>query len=240
MATVSISGGDHSITLYGNSSVYAGNGNDTITILGNGVVEAGKGRDEISVLSQGHITVGGGHDTVNLLGSGTITEFGKGGHDTINLGSGNDTIFEAGHATVHGLFGSATIDGGSIAFINAGQTHEESVVSGSATLLGGAFTNEFVGGSGKNLMIGSMGFDTMTGGSGKNIFEFDGGGHHVITNFVSGQDKLYVEGHSLAYLESHKDITSTNGITTITLDGGATKIVIHGTVNSTDFIGKKP
>ena len=41
-------------------------------------------------------------------------------------------------------------------------------------------------------------------------------------------DKLYLEGHSLSYLQSHGDITHSGGNTYISLDGGATKIELTG------------
>ncbi len=103
MAFVSISGGGNTnVHIYGNGSVVAGNGNDTITIDG-----------------RGSVTVGAGNDSITL-GSGTIVQNDSGtkiGHDTINLGRGSDTISEAGHATVYGAFGSATVVGGKFEFL---------------------------------------------------------------------------------------------------------------------------
>lgn len=233
---VSISGGGNAnLHIYGNGSVVAGGGNDTITITGNGA-----------------ITVGAGHDQLNLRGSGSIVQqdtLTKHGHDTINLGRGNDTISEAGRATVHGAFGSATIEGGKFEFLRVpdiahnGNNHliyEEMASSGSATLVGGDHCTQFVGGTGSVVMHGGRGDDTfvggaghatMSGGSGHNLFVFAhqaNGGMDVITNFVSGHDKLYLEGQTLHYLQSHGDVSVSHGNTYISLDGGHTTVELKG------------
>jgi Ca2+-binding RTX toxin-like protein len=231
---VSISGGgDANVHVYGCGTVIAGNGNDSIRIDGNGAV-----------------TVGAGNDHITLQGSGSIFQHGAGGHDTINLGHGHDTITEAGSATVYGSFGSATIQGGTFEFQReSGEHHhghhqhfvnEVVASSGNATLLGGAHCTEFVGGTGSVVMQGGTGNDTfvggsghatMTGGSAHNLFSFtsDGkGGTDVITNFVSGHDKLYLDGQSLCYLQSHGDVTMSHGNTFIALDGGHTIVELKG------------
>jgi len=111
---------------------------------------------------------------------------------------------------------------------------------GHTVMIGGARSNEFIGGAGTTVMkggtgndtfVGGSGYDTMTGGAGRNLFEFiqsAAGGQHVITNFVSGQDQLYLEGYSLSYLQSHHDITVSGGNTYISLDGGKTTVELQG------------
>jgi Ca2+-binding RTX toxin-like protein len=269
---VSISGGsDASVRIYGDGTVVAGSGNDSIRIDGNG-----------------QISVGAGSDHVTLMGSGGFYEHGSGGSDTINLGKGHDTVTEAGHATVYGAFGSASIQGGTVEFGHVGGSdhshdhdhdrshgsaqwlgarhgdddgrhgahssygdgqggdapnhpyYEAIAVSGNATLLGGDHCTQFVGGTGNVVMHGGTGNDTfvggsghatMTGGSAHNVFAFTSqgmGGTDVITNFVSGQDKLYLEGQSLSYLQSQGDVTMSHGNTYISLDGGKTTIELKG------------
>jgi hypothetical protein len=239
---VSISGGGNAnVHIYGNGSVAAGNGNDTITIDGNGA-----------------ITVGAGSDVLTMSGmSGTILQHNSGqmiGHDTINLGTGSDTISEAGHATVYGAFGTASIEGGNFQFLanstaNSGSqsfSYQEIAHSGNATLVGGDYSTQFVGGSGSVIMqgtgsandtfIGGTGHTTMTGGSGHNLFEISCHGFRgsdVITNFVSGNDSLYLEGQTFAYLQSHGDISVSHGNTYISLDNGATTVELKGFTNLT-------
>jgi Ca2+-binding RTX toxin-like protein len=251
--TISVGGGDKNVVIYGNGTVFAGNGNDTITIHGKGSVLAGSGNDSISVGGRGGITVGSGSDTVTLWGSGNFHQDSSLGNDTITLGFGSDTIFEAGNATVHGVFGDASISGGTLAFANKGTTHVEDALSGAATLVGGQYSNEFVGGSGTTVMKGGLGNDTfvsgsgdetMSGGKGANVFAFigDAGGTHVITNFVSGHDHLYLEGYSLSYLNSQHDVKVQGGNTYITLDGGKTTIELQGVtkLGSSDITHHKP
>jgi Ca2+-binding RTX toxin-like protein len=264
-ASVTISGsGNANVHIYGNGSVVAGvSGNDTITIdphgrSGNGsVLATGTGNDTITIDGNGRITVGAGHDVLTLNGhQGYIQQNGANGNDTINLGTGRDSITEAGTATVHGAFGSsATIEGGKFQFFGKGTTsnpYQELAVNGKATLVGGGGSHsyQFIGGSGSvdmrgmqgvngkstdNTFIGGSGHATMTGGSGQNLFVIGChggiGGNDVITNFASGNDKLYLEGHSYNWLTSHGDISVQGGNTIIRLDGGQT------TVTLTNFTG---
>jgi Ca2+-binding RTX toxin-like protein len=261
----------------GTSVSISGSGSANVHIYGNGTVIAGSGNETIKIDGNGAVTVGAGNDQITLHGSGSIFESGAGGHDTINLGHGHDTITEAGHATVYGSFGSATIQGATVEFLHQGGSadehhskhhhdrndhdskdhdrhgrtdqgsghpfYEAQVLSGNATLVGGTHCTEFVGGTGSVVMqggtgndtfIGGSGHTTMTGGSGKNLFEFTSGGKggtDVITNFASGHDKLYLEGQSLCYLQSHGDVTVSNGNTFISLDGGKTVVELKGFTN---------
>jgi len=144
-----------------------------------------------------------------------------GGHDTINLGSGHDTVFQHGQASVYAQLG-VTMAGG----------HHLGDVGGIATLVGGGHTSQF-GDDGKSGF--KLGLDTsagglshdMTGSAGK-VFAMLSSGHQVISNFVAGHDHLYLEGHDLAYLTQHHDVSSSGGNTFITLDGGATTIELKG------------
>ena len=228
-----------------------GSGNVDV-VYGRGTVIAGNGNDSIDITGKGKIIVGSGHDTLTLGDSGTILEHGRHGTDTINLGKGQYTVWEQGHATVTGAFGSATISGGTLE-IQGHHVTEEIAVNGKMTLLGGSANTEFVagggytvmkGGTGNDTFVGGSGHDTMIGGSGHDLFEFlkqQQGGHHVIENFVSGQDQLYLEGHSLSWLQSQHDIHSSGGNTFISLDGGKTMIELEGvsTLSSSDVTTHK-
>ena len=239
--------GNDTVDITGNGKIIIGDGNDKLTIGKHGTVKAGNGNDSVTLHHGGQVTVGSGNDTITMYGSGQIHQLGAGGHDTINLGSGNDTIFEQGSASVYGSFGSATVVGGELKFTSHHGIGVESAVDGTATLMGGTGRNEFIGGSGTVVMngghgndtfVGGSGHDTMMGGSSHNLFEFIAsahGGQHVITNFVSGSiDKLYLEGHSLSYLESHGDVKTIGSNTFITLDGGHTKIELQGVTSLTN------
>jgi len=235
----------------------SGGGNANVHIYGNGSVAAGNGNDTITINDSGHITVGAGSDQLTINGmSGMIVQHNSGamvGHDTINLGHGNDTISEAGHATVYGAFGSATIEGGTFQFLGVAAAHsgsqaftyQEIAHTGNATLVGGDYATQFVGGSGNVVMQGGTGNDTfvggtgnstMIGGTGHNLFEISCHGFRgsdVITNFVSGNDTLYLEGQTFSYLQSHGDISVSHGNTYISLDSGATTVELKGFTNLT-------
>jgi Ca2+-binding RTX toxin-like protein len=252
LATTSVQGGSHDIQVYGNGTVFAGNGNDTVDIHGNGLMQVGSGNDVLTENANGTINVGAGSDTISMIGNGAIHQTGVGGHDEIQLGFGNDTIVEQGTAAVTGMFGTATVQGGTLTTVNSGyNVHTLEALSGNATLIGGQYTNQFVAGSGNVVMhgsgalgpdtfIGGSGNDTMIGGANHNLFEITQGGHHVITNFISGQDQLYVEGHTMAYLEANHDITFSGGNTYISLNGGGTTIELKGvsTMHSADIVTK--
>jgi Ca2+-binding RTX toxin-like protein len=245
--------GNDSITTWSSSTVTAGNGNDTITLYAEGNLKAGSGNDRITIFGNANVTLGGGNDTVKTAWQTVITETKHSGHDTITLGFGDDTIHEAGSATIHSSFVSATIKGGELAFSHSGHVIDD--VSGKATLVGSSAPTEFVGGSGSTVMKGGSGHDTFVGGSGHdtmtgfdhssgNVFEFlssEKGGQHVVTNFVSG-DQLYIEGHSLSYLQSHLDVSTHHGNTYISIDGGKTTIELKGFtgLNSSDITTHKP
>lgn len=169
------------------------------------------------------------------------------GNDTISFGRGEDTIFEKGQASIQGLFGQATLSGGSVQVIHS--SADAIASSGKATLLGGSFSHDFVSTAGKPLMqgglstgedssAGGVSSDTITGSSqSQHVLEFlsKDVGQHVITNFVAGHDKLYIDGHSFAQLQQSHEISSVGGNTIIKLDGGSTTIELKGVTDLGKF-----
>jgi len=251
-ATISISGsGNVDVTVHGRGTVIAGNGNDSITITGHGKIIVGSGHDTLSVGKGGEIWQFGasGHDTINIGGNtarvheqGTATVTGAFGSATVSGG-----VLELHARTVgtqqqnHSAKCSPDQqDQHGHSSARAVTYYKDVAVSGNVTMQGGSTNTEFVGGNGSTLMIGGSGndtfiggtgHDTMVGGSGQDVFAFRehaSPGAHVVQDFVSGQDHLFLEGHSLDYLQSHGDITSSGGNTYITLDGGKTTIELQG------------
>jgi Ca2+-binding RTX toxin-like protein len=240
---VTLGSGRDTVTIAGNGTVSAGSGNDSIRLNSGGSISVGGGNDTLALNGSGQITENGllGNDTINLgLGSDTIYVEGSATVQSANL-------FQR---TSHGRFGfgrdpgpgsgvNATVAGGELAVGHVGVVTQETAISGAVTLLGGASSVEFVGGSGSTVMkggsgndtfIGGSGEDTMTGGTGNNLFEFLAsaqGGQHVITNFVAS-DQLNVEGHTLSYLLANGEVTTSNGNTYISIDGGKTTIELKG------------
>jgi hypothetical protein len=70
--------------------------------------------------------------------------------------------------------------------------------SGADVLSGGAGNDVINGDGGNDLLSGKAGNDRMTGGSGADIFAFSRGeGRDVVTDFMSGLDKLRMIGMTL-------------------------------------------
>jgi Ca2+-binding RTX toxin-like protein len=229
-------GGKQTINLTGDakSVVISGSGDRTINDTSNAP------GDSAITVSGGHNTIYTSHDIsihattgveVHQSGHGTL-DFVGAGNDLLFLGSGDDTVVEAGAATVNGGKGQLLFQGG------AG---DESVRAGSgdATLFGGSGHDFFAAGSGFTTMIAGTGDDTFVGGSHSdlmdgqgaksNVFEFDKsapGGFHVITNFTEGRDKIDLVGYDTTSAFNHAH--AIGGNTVITLDSGKTEIVLTG------------
>jgi hypothetical protein len=135
------------------------------------------------------------------------------GHDTISMGSGHDTLVDAGRA--------------------AG-AHYGYHVSHSATMAGGAHHTTFIGGA--HTLSAHVGMTSVAGGSSHQSTHFADHkvGTDVIRNFVTGHDKLQLEGKALSYLHSHVDVTVGHGQTLLSLDGGHTTVALKGFSHSTD------
>jgi Ca2+-binding RTX toxin-like protein len=252
--TIVVGKGDNTIDLqHGNDVVTTLGGKQTINLTGDvkSAVISGSGErtidDTSSAAGGSAITVSGGHNTIYTnhdisihattgvevvqSGHGSLNFVGA-GNDLLYLGSGDDTVVEAGSATVHGGKGQLWFQGG------AGN---ESVQAGSgdATLFGGSGHDFFRAGSGFTTMIAGTGDDTFVGGSHSdlmdgqgaksNIFEFDKsahGGFHIITNFTAGRDKIELVGYDTTTAFDHAQ--AIGGNTVITLDSGKTEIVLTG------------
>jgi Ca2+-binding RTX toxin-like protein len=227
--SVTVGGGNHTIHVHGN---------ETISILagGNDTIDANK--------PGAHAVVYGPGGPFGTYGSATITggslEVGSTGYTLQITASGGQATIQGGiyPEQMHGGTGSTTMLGGFGPDTFFGG-------AGSSLMQGGFGPDSFVGGQGSDTMIAGFGNDTMVGGhkgAGGDVFAFTGGsfGHDVVKNFISGQDQLYLDGHTLSYLESHHDITTKNGNTTIHL--GATTIELQGVthLSSSDITTHKP
>ena len=229
------SGGNDSITLLGTGNVTAGGSNDWIGV-NNGSVSAGGSNDTVTMIGTGTVSVGGASDQINVYGPND-TVFVNGGNDTIFVATGNYSIsVNAGTATIIGPYINETIGSGS-SFVDPTTFAVESAMTGQATLAGGSIPTEFIGGTGSVSMLGSLaGNDTFIGGTGSdtmvaglhssgNLFEFlssEGGGKHIIENFISG-DKLVFQGYTPGDLH----ISTSQGNTFVTLQDG-TSIELKG------------
>jgi hypothetical protein len=211
----------------------SGSGKADVTVFGRGTVTAGNGDDKITITGQGQIVVGSGNDTLTLGHSGTISEHGAAGNDTIHIGStGTYTITEQGHATVHGAFGSATINGGSLTVIEApGHAPREVVNGGHVTIIGASSTGTTAGSNGSTHGQSASGHDSTSAGGSHTTYDFSPHqmGEQVRNNFVSGgASHFQLDTHSLTHLLAKNQVTMHVDQSQIHMDGGKTVIALHG------------
>ena len=65
--------------------------------------------------------------------------------------------------------------------------------------------NSIKGGSGADTLNGTKGNDTLTGGKGKDVFVYDGAGNDIITDYVSGTDKIKIYNATISSSEIDED-----------------------------------
>jgi len=248
-ANVLVGSGNNNVQIGGSATISAGSGNNQIAVQGSGQISVGGGNDTIALIGSGNIVETGasGHDTISL-GSLNNSIYVQGtaylqGSATVQSGHFQSHFSSHTNGVASGSLGGATIVGGELISNHSQGIMEEFAVLGTATILGGSTgmilgggtgSAVLTGGSGHDTFIGGSGHDTMTGVGSNNVFEFVAspqGGTTVITNFVSG-DQLNVEGHTLSYLLSSGEITTQNGNTLITVDGGRTTIELQGVVEN--------
>jgi Ca2+-binding RTX toxin-like protein len=193
--------------------------------------------------SRDTIALGAGSDTIYESGQASVNgTFSGGTFGSATLNDGALSVTHVSGVTVDtALIGSVTIDGSAAAtkFIAAGAGADVfGGGTGASTFIGGGAATTITGGTGSTVFQGGAGHTTITGGSGSNLFQFlttaQGGvegGSTIITNFVA-KDQLYLEGNSLAQLNAAHDITTKNGNTYISLDGGHTTIELKGYTGS--------
>jgi Ca2+-binding RTX toxin-like protein len=256
--TVIAGNGNDSIDITGKGRIIVGSGHDTLTLGDGGQIwqSGASGVDTINlggkcatVYEQGQATVSGAFGQATI--SGGVLDLGvRSGSNVQHSAHRSDDDHEHHHDDDRDRHNDDARHGFTSA--QSGSVYKEIAVSGHLTLQGGAANTEFVGGSGWTVMqagtgndtfVGGSGHDTMIGGSGHDIFQFhegQAGGQHVIENFVSGQDHLFIEGHSLDYLQSHHDVTTSGGNTFITIDGGKTTIELQGvtSLKASDITGQ--
>ena len=256
-AAITINGG-YQVTLKNQNStvaVYSDNGGNTI--------QGGDYNYNIDLQGpSATLNLGNGQDTINAHEGNYYISLGDtvGGGQynvTVNASNGsnyNDTIFTTGNATVSGPFGVTTYlaGNGSIAagidLITSINGFEESIQSGSATINA---TNSqtyatLIGGSGNDVFRASTwSNETLTGGDGNDTFSFLHSSsvgthpHDEITDFIQGQDKIYVEGMSWSALSSH---ISTVGLNTVISLNDGTQITLDNvtTLAESDITTVKP
>lgn len=252
-ATYTYGDQDINIKVLGDGTVYAGDGNDTIDVDGSGYVQVGNGNDVIIIGTDpgpGFVFAGDGMDNITLANGGEVYQIGASGQDTITLGSGNDTIFEQGTASVVGTFGEAFVQGGEFTVNQAAYgsdlVSDISANYGNVTMVGGNettnnpnFMTEFDGSSGANVvMLGGTGInifdagtgnDTMAGGvlpgtsTAPNFYQFDAAADQGGNTVVSN----FVSGRDQLYLDG-QTLAFLKQNNEVSVQGGNTLITLDG------------
>ena len=122
-----------------------------------------------------------------MIVDGNDSVYGGGSNDTLDGGAGNDTLNGGGA-------GNDTLDGG----------------DGDDSLAGGAGNDSFVGGDGNDTLVGWGGNDSFVGGEGSDLFVYNSWttfssedfGVDVISDFVSGTDKIYLHRATFTSISS--------------------------------------
>jgi trimeric autotransporter adhesin len=185
------------LVLTGTANISATGNNLTNSLLGNAGNNYFNGRGGSDLINGA-----AGNDTIDMSTGGT----GLQGNDTIFGGDGIDTVDYDGYAT-SGLSAFFGAFGGSV---DGGGTGGEGSASLSSIerFVGGAFDDQISGDNGAQYIDGRGGNDTMTGGRGNDTFAGGAGADHfrfgetgaqnadVITDFLSGTDKIHLDGNS--------------------------------------------
>lgn len=190
----------------------------------------------------------GGHDLIHIgtMSGGAV--YGDAAHVEADSSGGNDVI-------VVGRFtGSATkiIDGGdgidlfiydngdnaagnTLTLDESGSVRIDGVANASIShfegIGGGAGSDTLIGNSQINFLRGGGGNDMLTGGEGDDVFLWARGdlsGHDTISDFGTGDNKLYLNG--LSFADIHYDRSDEDGVITMTdpLTGTTQKITLIG------------
>ena len=264
------------VTGTGGNFVSMGSGNDTMTttnVNGDNTIMAGDGNNNLTTTTTGtgntKVVTGTDNDTITTTNAGgTSTVLSGGGNDTVTTGAGADTVVSgAGNDTVTTTGGADIVLSGSGNDTVTTGEGDDIVLSatGNDTIAAGAGDDKIFSGSGNDRINAAAGADIIDSGSGNDTIVLGGdsdvdtvifgatavaNGSDVITNFVSGTDKLNLDAMTAqtattavagsltvtadsVYFFSTTTATaaSTVGLSATALEGGATWInAANGTV----------
>jgi Ca2+-binding RTX toxin-like protein len=178
-----------------------------------------------------YLTGGGGDDTLIGGGNGEAFVFDTNsdyGHDTVDGGAGFDWLLFGGRGAVSVDFRNGSASGVSFTNIDAAQggSGNDALIADDAgrQLLGAYGNDSLTGGAGADFLLGDgvfsapaaavgndtleggAGHDTLGGGDGADLFRFaaapGAANADVVTDFVSGTDRLELDGRVMTALGS--------------------------------------
>ena len=178
--------------------------NKAIKIFGNALnnsIKSGTGKDTL---------VGGDGDDYLNGNSGNDSLSGGNGNDKLYGGAGNDVLLGGnGNDSLNGYTGNDKLSGGD---------GKDTLVGGSGndSLNGGSGNDKLSGGDGKDTLLGGSGNDSLTGGNGDDLFIYSAG-NDVITDYISGEDKISLGAAISSVSLSGNDAILTIGSNTLTI-----------------------
>jgi Ca2+-binding RTX toxin-like protein len=210
-------GNDTLIGTNGSDELDGGNGNDTLT--------SGAGSDRIA--DNGGTNVIKSGDGSDIIHVGDAYSGGAAGHNTVDMGTGDDSFYRTASTGKLSLDGGTGTDFASIDFskYTAGITFKlaasvtatnapvtvknvERVAlaggSGNDVFTGGSLNDDLRGGGGNDVLTGGAGNDTIDGGLGNDTLK-GGTGNDTIygdgQTLTGGRDSIYAEdGNDLVYM----------------------------------------
>jgi trimeric autotransporter adhesin len=171
---------------------------ENLTLTGSAAVNGtGNALDNVLVGNSGANTLTGGAGNDRLDGgTGNDLMIGGAGDDVYVVNIATDVVTELANEGVDTVLSSATL--------TLGANVENLTLTGSSALngIGNSMNNWLIGNSGANVLTGGLGADTLTGSAGADTFVLSTlgdsgigvGARDIITDFVSGTDKISFTG----------------------------------------------
>jgi len=167
--------------------------------------------DAVGVETFATIWDGGGTDTYDLSSFTTAV--------TVNLAPGMSSTFTTLANVGGGQFASGNIYNARQYQGNAASLIENAIGGSAGDVIFGNTANNFLQGKGGiDILWGLAGDDTLTGGAAKDHFHFNLG-DDVITDFVEGLDKLWIDIPGFTFYSFMALSTTAAGDTTFTISG---------------------
>lgn len=184
----------------GHDALAGGKGNDTYVVDSAGdVVSENPNEGTDTVRTSASYTLPDNVENLQLTGGGNINGTGNTGNNTVEGNAGDNLLDGAGGNDTVSYSSAAAAIQVSLATLgpqNTGGAGNDSLVD-FENLVGGKFDDILTGDGGNNGLNGGLGLDTLTGGGGQDHFVFsnapDAGNIDTITDFVSGQDALWLD-----------------------------------------------
>ena len=154
-----------------------------------------------------HDTAGSIFDFAAYTQAPALTIYDSGGNDTLDCSGYSSAqaidLHPGSFSSIGGLVDNIGIATNATIEIAIGGSGNDTLLASDSgsTLKGGGGNDTLIGGAGADTLVGGAGVDSLTGGAGADIFAFatgdssaSSGQHDLITDFLSGTDKIDLTG----------------------------------------------